>query len=61
MIFTKRYKKKLDKGARMINEVNSLYSKGDKVKAEKIKSSLRKIKGIDLVHMIHRARTLREG
>lgn len=61
MIFTNRYKRKLDKGARMINEANNLYLKGDKVRAERIKSKLRKIKGIDVMFMIHRARTIREG
>lgn len=60
MLYTNKYKNKLNKGANMINEVNSLYLKGDIGKAELIKRELRKIRGIDVANMVHRARSIRE-
>lgn len=61
MLYTGKHKERLIKGAEMINEVNALYLKGDRAKAEKIKSKLKKIKGVDMLNMVHRARTIREG
>lgn len=59
MIFNKRQKKDLEKGAGLVNEINYLYSKGEVDKAELLKKQLRKIRSVDLVDIINRATTLR--
>lgn len=61
MLYSEKVNKKLNKGGKMINEINSLLKDGSpksKIKASKIKKRLDKL-GIDRLYLIQRAETLR--
>lgn len=62
MTFTKKYNRKLNEGAVIVNEINDAYLRGDIDEVNKLNRKLDKIcKTVQRVWIIHRARTLREG